>query len=345
MRTPVLSALQQEGVRVVPRAKVRGTTSKAGEHSEIRLSTGDRLPACRIVVMAAAVPNTDLARRSGLNVDCKCKTDEAGRHQKRNFVSTLPPPSALLLENHVCDCLTQTVLAQRLGFKANSQLYVKDDIWAAGDCVSFCNPDCGRMRLDGLDHALASGRLAGQNMVAANKGKGEEAQNYNYVPVRWASLAPGATYEAVGEVDTRLATVGVFAPISENSRRLLPPRAHSCDPSGYDDVDYSHGVVFYLRDNVVVGVLLWNLSRRVATARKIIDNMIPYDELDDARYTGHFTITVSAIVPQNADRRPQVHGLRPSFRHACYQLPANMALLPAFLLLCILPASSVALNK
>lgn len=33
--------------------------------------------------------------------------------------------------------------------------------------------------------------------------------------------------------------------------------------------DYGKGVVFYLRDNVVVGIVLWNIFNRMSIARQV----------------------------------------------------------------------------
>jgi len=39
-------------------------------------------------------------------------------------------------------------------------------------------------------------------------------------------------------------------------------------PSGSIE-DYGKGVVFYLRDNVIVGVIMWNVFGRMAIARQV----------------------------------------------------------------------------
>ena len=33
--------------------------------------------------------------------------------------------------------------------------------------------------------------------------------------------------------------------------------------------DYGKGIVFYLRDNIIVGVVLWNVFNRMPIARKV----------------------------------------------------------------------------
>ena len=54
------------------------------------------------------------------------------------------------------------------------------------------------------DHAVVSGRLAGENMTGANK-------EYTHQSMFWSDLGPDVGYEAIGIVDSTLPTVGVFA--------------------------------------------------------------------------------------------------------------------------------------
>ena len=43
--------------------------------------------------------------------------------------------------------------------------------------------------------------------------------------------------------------------------------------------DYGKGVIFYMRENVVVGVLMWNVFNKISLARKIIREHRRYDDL------------------------------------------------------------------
>ena len=47
----------------------------------------------------------------------------------------------------------------------------------------------------------------------------------------------------------------------------LPPATQTPDEKAED---YGKGVIFYLKDNVVVGVLLWNVFNKISVARKVI---------------------------------------------------------------------------
>ena len=65
------------------------------------------------------------------------------------------------------------------------------------------NPS-GRRRVEHHDHAVVSGKLAGQNMAGA-------AQPYHHQSMFWSDLGPNVGYEAIGLVDSSLPTVGIWA--------------------------------------------------------------------------------------------------------------------------------------
>jgi programmed cell death 8 (apoptosis-inducing factor) len=54
------------------------------------------------------------------------------------------------------------------------------------------------------DHAVVSGRLAGENMTGAGK-------PYWHQSMFWSDLGPNVGYEAIGIVDSSLETMAVFA--------------------------------------------------------------------------------------------------------------------------------------
>jgi len=119
------------------------------------------------------------------------------------------------------------------------------DIFAAGDVASFINPvlQC-RTRVEHEDNANNMGRLAGRNMAG-------KSDRYLHLPFFYSDLFESG-YEAVGEVDSRLTMVADWkTPLKE-------------------------GVVYYLRDDRVRGVLLWNVWDRVEAARKLIAEPGPF---------------------------------------------------------------------
>ncbi|XP_060586646.1 apoptosis-inducing factor 1, mitochondrial-like, partial [Ruditapes philippinarum] len=89
------------------------------------------------------------------------------------------------------------------GFRVNSELQARSDIWAAGDCASFYDVKLGRRRVEHFDHASMTGRLAGFNMAGENR-------HYRHQSMFWSTLGGVADYEAVGLVDSRLETFSAF---------------------------------------------------------------------------------------------------------------------------------------
>jgi NADPH-dependent 2,4-dienoyl-CoA reductase/sulfur reductase-like enzyme len=119
------------------------------------------------------------------------------------------------------------------------------DIYAAGDVANFHNPALDqRLRVEHEDNANTMGRLAGQAMAG-------RSVRYDHLPSFYSDLFE-LGYEAVGEVDSRLEIVTDWK-----------------EP-------YREGVVYYLRDGRVRGVLLWNVWEQVDAARKLIAEPGPF---------------------------------------------------------------------
>lgn len=56
---------------------------------------------------------------------------------------------------------------------------------------------------------------------------------------------------------------------SEASEIPIPPSAAAVPQVPVEGEDYGKGVIFYLRDKVVVGIVLWNVFNRMPIARKV----------------------------------------------------------------------------
>jgi 3-phenylpropionate/trans-cinnamate dioxygenase ferredoxin reductase component len=144
-------------------------------------------------------------------------------------------------------------LAQSLGLKIENGIVVNEhlgtsepDIYAAGDVAAFENPALGkRMRVEHEDNANAMGRCAGRNMA----GKPEA---YRHLPFFYSDLFE-LGYEAVGELDSRLETFEDWKKPNEE------------------------GVIYYLKNGRVRGVLLWNVWEKVDAARALITEPGPFD--------------------------------------------------------------------
>jgi len=137
-------------------------------------------------------------------------------------------------------------LAEQAGLRVENGIVVDEllrtslaDIFAAGDVANFFNPALGvRMRVEHEDNANTMGAAAGRSMA----GKGTP---YTHLPFFYSDLF-ALGYEAVGELDPRLETQAVW---KERFRE---------------------GVIYYLKDGKVRGVLLWNTWGQVDNARALI---------------------------------------------------------------------------
>ena len=120
---------------------------------------------------------------------------------------------------------------------------------AEGDVASFHNPTLDQwLREEHEANANTMGRLAGRAMAGA-------AVAYDHLPSFYSDLFE-LGYEAVGELDSRLETVADWK-----------------EP-------YHEGVVYYLRDGRVRGVLLWNVWEQVDAARRLIAEAGPFRPAD-----------------------------------------------------------------
>jgi len=123
------------------------------------------------------------------------------------------------------------------------------DIFAAGDAASFFSPVLDRrMRAEHEENANLTGMLAGQGM-AGHPGR------YETLPSIYSTLFD-LHYDAVGDLDPRL-------------------------PIVYDwQEPFEKGTAYYVDDTRVRGVLLWNMSRGLDSARELIAHPGPFHAAD-----------------------------------------------------------------
>ena len=126
------------------------------------------------------------------------------------------------------------------GIVVNERLQTSDpNVYAAGDNAFFPYKALGKsMRVEHWDNAINQGKYAGRNMAGA-------AEPYDYMPFFFSDLFDFG-YEAVGEVDASLET---YADWQDKFRT---------------------GVIYYLADGLVKGVMLCNVWEKVDTARQLI---------------------------------------------------------------------------
>ena len=133
-------------------------------------------------------------------------------------------------------------LARSAGLKIGNGIIVDEmlrtdnpDIFAAGDVAEFNQLVLGkRLRVEHEDNANVMGKQAGRNMAGAS-------EPYHHLSYFYSDLFE-LGYEAVGELDPRLET---FADWKE---------------------PFQKGVIYYLADGRVRGVLLWNVWDTVPAA-------------------------------------------------------------------------------
>ncbi len=139
-----------------------------------------------------------------------------------------------------------TELAAQAGLKVDNGIVVDEllrttdpHIYAAGDVANFYSSALDkRMRVEHEDNANVMGEMAGRNMAG-------QTETYSHQPFFYSDLFD-LGYEAVGELDVSLDIVEDWK-----------------EP-------YHKGVIYYLRNGRVRGVLLWNTWGRLDAARQLI---------------------------------------------------------------------------
>jgi len=150
-----------------------------------------------------------------------------------------------------------TALAEAAGIQVDRAGIVVDnylmtsvpDVYAAGDVAYFFSPALDqRLRVEHEDNALTGGKIAGRNMAG-------DRTPYEHLSYFYSDLFE-LGYEAVGELNPELET---FADWEE---------------------PYRKGVVYYLHDGGVRGVLLWDTWGQVDAARRLIAEPGPFTPAD-----------------------------------------------------------------
>jgi len=143
-------------------------------------------------------------------------------------------------------------LAKEAGLNIENGILVNErlessvpDIYVAGDAANFYHSALGkRVRVEHEDNAVAMGKLAGRNMAGAS-------ETYTHVPMFYSDLFE-LGYEAVGEMSSKMETVSDW------------------------QEQFQKGVVYYLDDGRVRGVLLWNVWKQVDNARALMMEKGPF---------------------------------------------------------------------
>ena len=153
--------------------------------------------------------------------------------------------------------IPNTELAEDAGIEVEHGIVVDEllctsheEVFAAGDVAAFTNPALGRrIQVEHEDNARMMGQAAGRNMAGAG-------EPYDHLPYFYTNLFD-LGYQAVGELDARHETI-----------------------ADWIEQPYKRGVVYYMKDGRVRGVLLWRLMRQLDAARSLIAEPGPFKPAD-----------------------------------------------------------------
>jgi NADPH-dependent 2,4-dienoyl-CoA reductase/sulfur reductase-like enzyme len=199
---------------------------------------------------------TDYFREKGVDVRSEEEVVDVKKQADKMLVTTKGG------ETHEVDIVVagigitpNTQLAEAAGLTVENGIVVDEflqtsspDIYAAGDVASFLSPALNsRTRVEHEDNALTMGKLAGRAMA------GDRAP-YHHLPYFYSDLFD-LGYEAVGDLRSDYQVIEDWI------------------------VPYRKGVLYYLLDGRVLGVLLWDVWEKVDAARELIKQPGPFTDL------------------------------------------------------------------
>ncbi|GJD11117.1 Putative apoptosis-inducing factor 1, mitochondrial [Galdieria sulphuraria] len=187
------------------------------------------------------------------------------------FVPTHMSSGLLRWSADVEDILEMDVLNG--GILCNAELLAASDVYVAGSAVSFPNRFIGRRREQGSEHNLLSGRVVGVNMSGGR-------EYYRHIPMREMELSDICMPMFLfGDIDSSYDSASYFH-VDHYLRQQKKIRDWNVIPIGglsryLDGVE--RGVLFFLRDNQVVGICLWNVtdSNSHQMARTLVRDAVP----------------------------------------------------------------------
>ena len=233
---------------------VAPSTEGAQQRLRLQLASGESVDVDHAVVCVGVVPNTGIAEAAGLEID------------ERNG-----------------------------GIVVNGELEARRDVYACGDAASYYDEALGRRRIEHYDHASSTGTHAGRNMSAPFTGK--PIKPFTHQSMMWCHVGePG--FEAVGIVDSRLSTVGFWKPGKDVEEKVVDGSAAAAtatvteataagvvsESAPNNSIDqhmlqtygpdwrkrFDKGIIYYLREGRVVGVLTFNVYAKFDAAAEII---------------------------------------------------------------------------
>ncbi|CAH0663642.1 unnamed protein product [Spodoptera exigua] len=234
-----------EGVKLVPNAQVYDVFESQDGRLELTLSNGTSIVTDYAFIAIGAEPRVDMAEPSFLELD-----DVNG------------------------------------GFLVNTELEARTHLYIAGDAASYYSQwKDTRLRVEHYINAEEQGHIAGANMAG-----------YwipcNMEPNYWVKLGEMLQMEVVGEAGACLPIVGLFKDCSDEASiqeadELVggTGKKRKCfiNKSAEYFNRYKRGMLFYLRDEVVVGFTFWNMppiEDRKAVATEILRAKPTYHDIN-----------------------------------------------------------------
>ncbi|KAG0297614.1 Apoptosis-inducing factor 1, mitochondrial, partial [Dissophora globulifera] len=257
------SQVEHEGVVVKANSRV-ASTKTVGDQVELTLESGEKVIADHIIVAVGIEANVELAQKAGLELD-----------------------------------------ETRGGVVVNAELQARRNVYCAGDMTSFHDVTLGRRRVEHYDNAILGGRVAGQNMASDDLHK-----TYKHQSMFWSDLGPHIGYEAVGILDSKLSTVSIWTKKPTAAAATAAADASTTDSDNKQDATkedadkegkrerataaplpaetvrvedkekYNKGLVLYLKNKKIVGLLMWNNFGKVEDARKILGEVYDTDKVE-----------------------------------------------------------------
>lgn len=219
---------------------------------EITLVLAEEYPLHRMLPRELGLPLLDYLRDMGVETvsgDVLVRIeDSGGMLHARTYVGN-ELDTQLIIVDQGGEPLVE--LAEAAGLGIDDGIVVDEfgrtsdaHVWAAGDVAEFPYLALGQiMRVEGSDHAEFHGRTVGANMAGAGR-------PYDHLPLKWFRVGD-MQFEGVGELWARLDT-----------------ELHWIEPG-------REGVMYYLRDEVIRGVMLINMHERIEWARGLIREARP----------------------------------------------------------------------
>ncbi|XP_050682782.1 apoptosis-inducing factor 1, mitochondrial-like [Leptidea sinapis] len=211
--------IKAEDVTVMPKTQVYDAFNTPDGRIQLTFSNGSSVVTDYVFVAIGSTPRTELAEPSYLELD---------------------PVNG--------------------GYMVNTELEARTHLYVAGDAASvYSQWKDTRLRMEHYGTSMEEGYLAGSNMTGY-------WTPCNVEPHFRLVLEGALEMEAVGEVGACMPTVGVFKPCADDAQPQQ--KAAAAEVGGGDrpcykkseqyQNRYKRGLIYYLRDETVVGIVFWN---------------------------------------------------------------------------------------